>query len=236
MAAPTDKYPVPVSSGAAVRRVRRIRAALFLAGIGLAGIGVLAGSIGFVRATSARHLYPPESVPAAPVALVLGARVFPSGTPSPFLAARLDLAHRLYLDGKVRVVLVSGDNMAPEYNEPDAMRGYLIDAGMPPEDVVADYAGFDTYDSCARAQRIFGVQELIVVTQGYHLPRAVATCRALGVDATGVGDYTQQQARAWRRGAIRDQLACVKTVIDLVTGRDPVLGQRETSVDDALAR
>src|SRR5215207_11563957 len=110
--APTDKYPVPVSSGVAVHRVRRIRTALFLAGIGLAGIGLLAGSIAFVRATSARHLHTPESVPAAPVALVLGARVFPSGTPSPFLAARLDLAHRLYLDGKVRVVLVSGDNMA----------------------------------------------------------------------------------------------------------------------------
>ena len=177
-----------------------------------------------------------ESVPPAPVALVLGARVYPSGTPSPFLAARLDLAHRLYQAGKVRVVLVSGDNMAVEYNEPDAMRGYLIDAGMPPEAVVADYAGFDTYDSCARAKRIFGVEQLVVVTQAYHLPRAVATCRALGVDATGVGDTTQRHTRAWRRGAVRDQLACVKTVIDLVTGRDPVLGRYETSVDDALAR
>ena len=61
-------------------------------------------------------------MPPAPVALVLGARVYPNGTPSPFLAARLDLAHRLYQAGKVQVVLVSGDNMAPEYNEPDAMR------------------------------------------------------------------------------------------------------------------
>jgi len=233
---PTDKYPVPVSSGVAGRRVRRTRTALFLAGLGLAGIAVLAGSIGFVRMTSAGHLHTPESVRPAPVALVLGARVFPSGTPSPFLAARLDLAHRLYRDGKVRVVLVSGDNMAPEYNEPDAMRSYLIKAGMPPEDVVADSAGFDTYDSCARARRIFGVEQLVVVTQGYHLPRAVATCRALGVDATGVGDDTLRHTRAWRRGAIRDQLACVKTVIDLVTRRDPVLGKRETSVDDALAR
>ena len=225
-----------MSSGPAIRRVRRIRAALFLAGTGLAGVGLLAGSIGFVRLTSAAHLHPPESVPPAPVALVLGAQVYPSGTPSPFLAARLDLAHRLYRDGKVRVVLVSGDNMAPEYNEPDAMRDYLISAGMPAEAVIADYAGFDTYDSCARALRIFGVDQLVVVTQGYHLPRAVATCRALGVDATGVGDYTQQNTRSWRRGSIRDQFACVKTVIDLLTGRDPVLGQRETSVDDALAR
>jgi vancomycin permeability regulator SanA len=227
---------VPVSSGAAVRRVRRTRAALFLAGIGLAGIAVLGGSIGFVRLTSAGHLHTPESVPSAPVALVLGARVFPSGTPSPFLAARLDLAHRLYRDGKVRAVLVSGDNLAPEYNEPDAMRAYLVNAGMPPEAVVADYAGFDTYDSCVRARRIFGVDRLVIVTQGYHLPRAVATCRALGLDATGVGDDSLRHTRAWRRGAIRDQLACVKTVIDLVTGGDPVLGPRETSLDEALAR
>ena len=225
-----------MSSGAAVRRQRRTRAALFLTGVGLAGISLLAGSIAFVRVTSAGYLYSPDSVPAAPVALVLGARVFPSGTPSPFLAARLDLAHRLYRDGKVRVVLVSGDNMAPEYNEPDAMRTYLIDAGMPPEAVIADYAGFDTYDSCARARRIFGVEQLVIVTQSYHLPRAVATCRALGVDATGVGDDSLRGSRAWRRGAIRDQLACVKTVIDLATGRDPVLGPRELSVDEALAR
>jgi vancomycin permeability regulator SanA len=227
---------VPVSSGPAVRRVWRTRTALFLTGVGLAGIAVLAGSIGFVRLTSAGHLHTPESVPPAPVALVLGARVFPSGTPSPFLAARLDLAHRLYRDGKVQVVLVSGDNMAPEYNEPDAMRTYLINAGMPPEAVVADYAGFDTYDSCARARRIFGVDRLVLVTQGYHLPRAVATCRALGVDATGVGDDTMRHTRAWRRGAIRDQFASIKSVVDLITGRAPVLGPRETSVDDALAR
>jgi vancomycin permeability regulator SanA len=187
--------------------------------------------------TAAGHLYAEDEVPAAPVALVLGARVYPSGTPSPFLAARLDLAHRLYSAGKVRVVLVSGDNMAKEYNEPDAMRTYLINAGMPAEAVVADYAGFDTYDSCARALRIFGVEQLIVVTQSYHLPRAVATCRALGVDATGVGDdRVRRFSRPWIQGVIRDQLACVKTVIDLVTQRDPVLGQRQSSVTEALAR
>jgi vancomycin permeability regulator SanA len=198
---------------------------------------LLAGSVGYVRLTAAGHLYSENDVPVAPVALVLGAMVYPDGTPSPFLAARLDVAHRLYQAGKVRVVVVSGDNMAKEYNEPEAMRTYLINAGMPAEAVIADYAGFDTYDSCARALRIFGVEELILVTQSYHLPRAVATCRALGVDATGVGDESARQyARAWIRGAIRDHLACVKTVIDLITGRDPVLGQPETSVAKALAR
>lgn len=167
---------------------------------------------------------------------MLGAQVDPNGTPSPFLAGRLDLAKQLLDAGKVKVLLVSGDNLAPEYNEPDAMRAYLIAAGVPADKVVADYAGFDTYDSCVRAQQIFGVTDLVVVTQSYHLPRAVATCRRLGLHAVGVGDDTARQyAGAWRNGAIRDQVACVKTVIDLVTRRQPVLGPPEPSIAEALA-
>jgi vancomycin permeability regulator SanA len=204
------------------------------AGFGLSGIATLAGSVGFVRATASGHVYREADVPPAPVALVLGAKVYPNGTPSAFLAARLDLARRLFEAGKVKVILVSGDNMAPEYNEPDAMRAYLIKAGVPADKVIADYAGFDTYDSCFRAKQIFNVSKLIIVTQSYHLPRAVATGRALGVQAVGVGDDTVRHSVPWRRGVIREQIACVKTVIDLITRRDPVLGRRETSVDEAL--
>jgi vancomycin permeability regulator SanA len=217
------------------RRLRR--GVVVVVGLGLLGGASVLGSVGWVRATASGHTYVDADlarVPPAPVALVLGAQVYPSGTPSPFLAGRLDLAKRLYDAGLVKVILVSGDNGAREYNEPDAMRRYLVDAGVPADKVVADYAGFDTYDSCSRAQRIFGVDRLTVVTQGYHLPRAVATCRALGLDADGVGDESFRGTEAWRRGAIRDQLACVKTVLDVVTQRDPVLGRRETSVDRAL--
>lgn len=201
----------------------------------LAGLAAVAGSVAFVRLNASGRLFAEQDVPPAPVAMVLGAAVLPDGTPSPFLAARLDLAHRLYASGKVKVILVSGDNMAPEYDEPDAMRSYLIAAGVPPDKVVADYAGFDTYDSCYRASAIFGVSDLIVVTQSYHLPRAVATCRRLGLSASGVGDDTVRQFRApWRSGALRDQVACVKTVLDLTTRRHPVLGPREVGVDRAL--
>ena len=77
------------------------------------------------------------------------------------------------------------------------MRRYLVEAGVPADRVVADHAGFDTYDSCSRAQRVFGVERLTVVTQDYHLPRAVATCRALGLDVVGVGDAS---FRGTRRG------------------------------------
>ena len=217
------------------RGLRRGTVALVSAGF-LAGAAVL-GSVGWVRATASGHTYADRDlalVPATPVALVLGAQVYPSGTPSPFLAGRLDLAKRLFDAGLVEVLLVSGDHGAREYDEPDAMRRYLVDAGVPADRVVTDHAGFDTYDSCSRAQRVFGVDRLTVVTQDYHLPRAVATCRALGLDAVGVGDGSFRGTRAWWRGTFRDQVACVKTVLDLASRRDPVLGPRETSVDRAL--
>jgi vancomycin permeability regulator SanA len=203
--------------------------------VGLLGLAALGGSVAFVRTSAAGNVFTEADVPAAPVALVLGAQVNSDGTPSAFPAARLDLAKRLYDAGRVKVILVSGDNMAKEYDEPTAMRTYLIAHGVPASKVVADYAGFDTYDSCTRAKRIFGVTNLIVVSQSYHIPRAVATCVRLGLNASGVGDDSARVfEQAWRNGAIRDQVACVKTVIDLVTQRDPVLGQRETSVDEAL--
>ena len=188
------------------------------------GIGMvaLAAAISFVRSTAAGHIYTESDLPAAPVALVLGAQVNPDGTPSAFLAARLDLAKRLYDAGLVEMIIVSGDHLAPEFDEPLAMRDYLIEAGLPGEKVIADSGGFDTYESCLRAKRIFDLRQLIVVTQSYHLVRAVATCRALGIDARGVGDDSvREHTMAWLRGAIRDQIACVKTVVDLVTRPEP---------------
>ena len=177
----------------------------------------------FVRKTAAGHIYDAASVPSAPVALVLGAQVYPDGTPSPFLAARLDLAKQLFETGKVKAILVSGDNLAKEYDEPKAMRSYLIRAGVPADRVMVDEAGIDTYNSAVRARRILGVSDLIVVTQSYHLPRAVATCLLVGIKASGVGDSTVCGSAAWRSGAIRDQLACVKTVLDLCVRRRPTL-------------
>ena len=175
-----------------------------------------------------------SDVPHAPVALVLGAQVKPDGTPSAFLAARLDLAKRLYDAGRVQMIMVSGDHRAPEYDEPVAMRDYLIRAGVPETKLILDPGGFDTYESCVRAKQIFNLAELIIVTQSYHLARAVATCRALGVDAIGVGDDSARQYPvSWWRGTIRDQLACAKTVVDLLTRRHPMPLATEPSLHDA---
>ncbi|HET9518026.1 MAG TPA: ElyC/SanA/YdcF family protein [Actinoplanes sp.] len=198
--------------------------------------GTVVGSVWWVRAEAADFLYAERDVPAAPVALVLGAQVDPGGVPSPFLAARLEIARRLFEAGKVRAILVSGDNMHHEYNEPEAMGRWLVDRGVPARQVVLDYAGFDTYDSCARANRIFGVEQAIVVTQSFHIARAVTVCRRLGIDATGVGDDTVKvYERPWTISSTREHGASVKAVFDVLSGRDPVhLGRHETGVEDAL--
>ena len=197
--------------------------------------GVVVGSVALVRGYAAGHLYREAAAPTAPVALVLGAEVYPDGTPSPFLAGRLDLARRLLAAGRVQVLLLSGDGAAREYDEPEAMQAYLLAAGVPADRMVLDRYGLDTYDSCLRAARVYGVRRVVVVTQSYHLPRAVGTARALGLDAEGVGDVrVRRVSRAWARGLLRDQLACVKTVVDLATRRRPTLSAVDHTVSEAL--
>ena len=201
-----------------------------------AALTLVAGSVGFVRLRAAGHRHPELSVPPAPVALVLGAQVHPDGVPSSFLAARLELAARLLQAGRVRVLLLSGDARAPEYDEPAAMRRYLLARGVPAERLVLDPYGLDTYDSCVRARLVFGLTHVVVVTQSYHLPRAVATARAVGLQADGVGDTSVRRlSRPWVHGLLRDQVACVKTVLDLLRRREPVLGPASAQVREALA-
>lgn len=181
------------------------------------------------------RMYTPSTAPTKPVIMVLGAEIYPDGTPSPFLQGRLDVALDLWQQNKARAILVSGDNGTDSYNEPDGMRQYLIDHGVPASKVVADYAGFDTYDSCYRAREIFGVHHLTVVTQEYHLPRAISTCSMLGIDAIGVGDTSvKADSRTWYYGEIREMAANIKMVWDVVTRREPTLGPPEDGIQRAL--
>jgi vancomycin permeability regulator SanA len=176
-------------------------------------------------------------VPAAPVGLVLGAGLY-HGSPTPMLATRLDVAAELYHGGKVRALLLSGDNSRLGYDEPSVMRDYLIAHGVPGDVLVLDYAGFDTWDSCVRARDVFGVRRLTVVTQSFHLPRAVALCRTAGLDAFGVGD---DSAVTWPGRtyiyAAREFAATAKGFLDSVVLKSPPVfpGPRETSLDRFLA-
>lgn len=218
----------------AVRLLRRLLV-LATAAVMLLGAATVASAT-WVRGAAEGRLFDAADVPETPVALVLGTKVEPDGTPAPFLAARLEIARQLYAAGKVQVLLLSGDHMDWDYDEPDAMRRWLVERGVPAEKTVLDHAGFDTYDSCARAHRVFGVRRATVVTQSFHLPRAVALCRDAGIEAVGVGDDTARRyADQWRISSTREYGACVKAAVDVLTGRDPVhLGRRETGVDDAL--
>lgn len=210
-----------------------------MAGLALIACLLALAPYAWVRWSARDHVHTVADAPSAPVAIVLGAGIYPDGSPMLFLQARLDIARELYAAGRVRAILVSGDNSTADYDEPTAMRQYLVSHGIPESKVVRDFAGRDTYDSCARAQRIFGVDRLLVVSQGYHVPRAVATCRALGLDAEAVGDWSVEplsNGATWRWGEFRERGAAWKTVWDLLTRRDPVLGAPESGVRDALNR
>ncbi|MFJ3206629.1 SanA/YdcF family protein [Streptomyces flaveolus] len=173
-------------------------------------------------------------VPRTEVAVVFGAGLW-DGEPSPYLANRLDAAAELYRAGRIEVVLVTGDNSREEYDEPDAMRAYLVRHGVPDGRIVSDYAGFDTWDSCVRAKKIFGVDRAVLISQGFHIRRAVALCQEAGVASYGVGVDARHDV-TWYYGGAREILAAGKAALDAVFEPDPhFLGPREPGVAEALA-
>lgn len=173
--------------------------------------------------------YLPIDVPNAPVALVLGAGLNWDGSPGLVLRDRVETAANLYFSGKVDKLLMSGDNTSLNYNEPGAMQDYALSLGVPAEDIVLDYAGRRTYDSCYRALAIFGVNQLIVITQAYHLPRALFICNAFEIDATGVtADDAHYNRRSYTFWWVREILASIKAYWDIYIGQpQPILGQPE---------
>lgn len=165
-------------------------------------------------------VFPSDEIEHAPVVIVLGASVLRSGQPSDILADRLKVAAEIYAAGLADKVLVSGDNGQDGYDEVNAMRKYLLGAGVAPEDLFLDHAGFDTYDSVYRARHVFGVTDAIVVTQSYHLPRALYLADVVGIEAQGVASDLQPYVKqAWF--SARESLARVKAVGDVLFGADP---------------
>jgi SanA protein len=153
-------------------------------------------------------------VPHAEVAIVPGALVEPDGDMSAMLAARVEQASRLWHAGKVEKVLVSGDHGTWKYDEPDTMRKALVRDGVAPEDVFEDHAGFDTWATMVRARSIFGVRQAIVVTQGFHMPRALFLADEAGIDATGLTADQKGWGAQGRKSEVREVLSRVKAVVD----------------------
>jgi vancomycin permeability regulator SanA len=158
----------------------------------LAGIAVFGGACALAAngtiflAARGRIFARADDAPARPVAIVFGGRVWRSGQPSRLLADRLDVGIELYKAGRVTKLLLSGDHGRTEYDEVNAMLEYVAERGVPREDVFLDHAGFRTYDTLYRARDIFGVRSAVLVTNAFHLPRAIYTGRRFGLDVVGV--------------------------------------------------
>jgi len=136
--------------------------------------------------TSINKIKTIANVSSEKVAVVFGAGLLRDGTPSPVLKDRVSTAAQLYFAGKIQKILMSGDNRFVDYNEPASMRVYALELGIPDDAIVLDYAGRRTYDTCYRAKNIFGLDQAILVTQKYHLPRAIFTCNGIGLKSIGV--------------------------------------------------
>ena len=168
-----------------------------------------------------------RDVPHAQVALVLGAQVKPDGQPSAMLADRITAAAELYRAHKVDKLLISGDHGQWSYDEVGTMRRALLHDGVRPQDLFTDHAGFDTWDSAQRARKVFGVRSVIVVTQGFHMARALYAARRAGLQATGYSADRRRYGAVLTRLRLRETLARVKVVVDAVTGAGPrFLGPR----------
>ncbi len=155
--------------------------------------------------------------------LVLGAGVTPDGKPYKELQARLDVAADALNNGLVNKLILSGDNRFPEYNEPDAMKRYLVEArGIQPEKLQPDYAGRSTYESCERAKQIFGLDQVMLFSAGSHLPRAIYLCRQFGVEAYGMASTVEAN-----NSTRRELMANVKALYNVhISGEPTVLGEK----------
>jgi SanA protein len=195
------------------------RAVFFAAGfmvvlIGAANVIVWLGG----RGPATRDV---AEVPPAEAALVLGAQVYTNGKPSIMLADRVHAAEALYRAGKVKKILVSGDHGRWSYDEPGTMRKMLLADGIPARDIFTDHAGFDTWDSAQRARRVFDVRSAVVVTQRFHMARALFDARRAGLHVTGFIADRRGYGRVMYKLEAREAVARVKAVGDAVVGAGP---------------
>lgn len=201
----------------------------FLGGLfGLILLVLLITSL-FIQQETQNQVYTVDRAPFSPAAIVFGAGLRRDGEPTLVLRDRLNQAVELYKKGLVLKILVSGDNRYIDYNEPGSMYSYLVSSGVPAADVVRDYAGRRTYDTCYRAKAIFGLSDVILVTQAYHMPRALYLCNHLGLKAVGVNSdlsrYTRFSYASW---TAREWIARAGAIWDIwIAHPQPVLGEQE---------
>lgn len=181
---------------------------------------VLAGPRLYTQLRFSHKIQPVDEALARPVAIVFGAGLRADGLPTAVLYDRVATAAELFRLGKVDVLLLSGDNRSANYDEPAAMRRTALELGVPDSAILVDAAGVRTYDTCYRARHVYGVETATLVTQAFHLPRALYLCQGLGIDAGGVAAdrraYLQRALVYWH---FRETLATVAAAWDLFVAR-----------------
>jgi SanA protein len=200
---------------------KRIFMALLI-GLGLLIAVVAACNIWVLSSCSGRLYDNAETVPHKRVAVMLGTNPkTKTGKMNYFYKHRIDAAVKLYQNGKIDRILISGDNSSTTYSEPDAMKADLMAAGIPDSAIYLDFAGFSTYDSMVRAKKVFGLSEFMVVSQDFHNKRAVYIARQNGIDAIGF-NVQNTLFRKWRiKMELREILARVKAVGEVVMNKKP---------------
>ena len=174
-----------------------------------------------------KRTFDSENVPKDKAAIVFGAGLLADGSPTAVLKDRVSTAVSLYNSGKISKILMSGDNRYLNYNEPGAMKTFALGLGIPEEDIVLDYAGRRTYDTCYRAKEIFQLSSAILITQQFHLSRALYTCNALGLDSVGVAADLRpyRDSGYW---SVREIVASLVAFYQVhFTKPEPVLGDPE---------
>lgn len=184
-----------------------LRIVLSLVALGLIGILTVAVVNKYVTSNNAGKIktsiteIPAEDPPR--IAIVFGARVWDDGSPSNVLYDRVLTAVELYRAGRVKKLLMSGDNPTHEYDEPTAMKRTAMELGVPEADIVLDFAGRRTYDTCYRAKEIFEVPRAILVTQEFHQSRSLYLCNNLGVESIGI-TADRRKYLGQRKWAVRE--------------------------------
>ncbi|HCR49298.1 MAG TPA: hypothetical protein DIW24_06705 [Bacteroidetes bacterium] len=202
---------------------RRLASVTRLVFIGLFGLGLLVGTTAWLTRSTSKLMYEtPEAVPEAEAALVLGtSNRTRSGGVNLYFKYRMDAAAALYLTGKVRYLLLSGDHRKDNYNEPGMMRKALRERGVPNRAMKEDGAGLRTLDSVVRAQKVFGIEKMVIVSQRQHLFRALYIAKHEKIMAYGLVAQTPTVTRpTWIRQTAREALARIRVFLDLYLWRE----------------
>jgi SanA protein len=215
--------------------MRVIKKIFFIIGIGIAVMAIAVLVINFyVGKKSGTYIFQEiNDLPKAETALVLGAKVYQHGTMSGMFQDRVDTAIELYKEHKVEKILVSGDHGKEDYDEVNTAKDYLMEKGVRDEDIFLDHAGFDTYDSLYRAKEIFEVSSVIIVTQNFHLPRALYIGRELGIEVYGFSTDKHLYAGI-KYNELREIFGKVKAFLDVSFHAKPkFLGEKIPIIGDS---